>query len=552
MSGRSFFKVFLSPHPSIIRNGSSDNQIFIHPDRGNFNDFGYITKVKIRITTLQRDLLLEGFFGNPNLSYSENGKYYLNNLTETQQYTYEEIIKSNKNNDNLIFFTMLKDLGNYRSLVESFGPEIATDICVALNDVTIEKQGKENKSLRALMINSDVFNKSFIRNTESFIAFKNAYSILQGLDKENSNIISNNISIDFKDDLPSINFNFLHESELPRRVSLIIGENGVGKSRILNRIISESIKGGGGIFTLSDDKIKERISINRILAFTPTNESRVSLPSDKSKRNRMWYKNFLMNRTSRRRVGDSTNDIIVTLIRTDEVILNKKRFDIFIETISKVHNFENIVLPLTNNNLKFVSLKDIGNFGEEASLSIFSSIKPLADPLRLIDGKAYELSSGEISFIRFCAQACTYIENGSLLLLDEPETHLHPNFISSFFSLLDYLLKKTHSIAIIATHSVYFVREVFKEQVTVIKRNDNQSIEYLKPRINTFGADIGTISYFVFGEDEPSQTLDEVKGNILNKYTSWEVVYNKFKDDLSINTLTSIRKEMTEGGDIDE
>lgn len=54
-------------------------------------------------------------------------------------------------------------------------------------------------------------------------------------------------------------------------------------------------------------------------------------------------------------------------------------------------------------------------------LVLFTSIDLKRDPVRVVDGKAFTLSSGEISFLRFAAQAGLYIENGSLLLLDVPE-----------------------------------------------------------------------------------------------------------------------------------
>lgn len=58
---------------------------------------------------------------------------------------------------------------------------------------------------------------------------------------------------------------------------------------------------------------------------------------------------------------------------------------------------------------------------DDELLVLFTSIDLKRDPVRVVDGKAFTLSSGEISFRRFAAQAGLYIENGSLLLLDEPE-----------------------------------------------------------------------------------------------------------------------------------
>ncbi|MBF4349710.1 AAA family ATPase, partial [Vibrio anguillarum] len=78
----------------------------------------------------------------------------------------------------------------------------------------------------------------------------------------------------------------------------------------------------------------------------------------------------------------------------------------------------------------------------------------------------------------------------SFVLLDEPETHMHPNMIADFVGLLDQLLEDTGSQALIATHSAYFVREISREQVHVLLKNESDEISIVSPRLRTFGADI--------------------------------------------------------------
>ena len=122
-------------------------------------------------------------------------------------------------------------------------------------------------------------------------------------------------------------------------------------------------------------------------------------------------------------------------------------------------------------------------------------------PVILIDGGGgrRQLSSGEQVMLRFAAQATLSIEKGSLLLLDEPETHLHPNFISDLMEMLHNLLSATGSIAIIATHSAYVVREVPRRRVNIFSVAD-RGVDVGPPRLQTFGASIDTISQFVFGD----------------------------------------------------
>ena len=166
--------------------------------------------------------------------------------------------------------------------------------------------------------------------------------------------------------------------------------------------------------------------------------------------------------------------------------------------------------------------------------------------LRQVGDRIFPLSSGEVTFIRFAAQASLYIDNGSLLLIDEPETHLHPNFIGNFMSLLDGVLKDTGSAAIVATHSSFVVREVFDEQVSVLEMNEDGSISTMKPNLRTLGADVGEISFFVFGEDEPSHLIEDIKARLLENHKSWTELYDIYKGKLSLELLSELRTEMEE------
>lgn len=68
---------------------------------------------------------------------------------------------------------------------------------------------------------------------------------------------------------------------------------------------------------------------------------------------------------------------------------------------------------------------------------MLNSINLRREPSRVLGKRSFPLSSGEQSFLRFAALASLHIENGSLVLFDESETHLHPEFISQLVAVLD-------------------------------------------------------------------------------------------------------------------
>ena len=105
--------------------------------------------------------------------------------------------------------------------------------------------------------------------------------------------------------------------------------------------------------------------------------------------------------------------------------------------------------------------------------------------------------------------------------MDEPEVFLHPQFIDALMGSLHRVLELTGSVAVVATHSAYVVRCVQEEMVYIIgdAKGDYSSnlVDIQRTRMKTFGADVGLISLFVFGEDEMETTrnraLDHVKQN---------------------------------------
>jgi energy-coupling factor transporter ATP-binding protein EcfA2 len=135
-----------------------------------------------------------------------------------------------------------------------------------------------------------------------------------------------------------------------------------------------------------------------------------------------------------------------------------------------------------------------------------------------------------------------------VLLFDEPETHLHPNLITEFVRLLDRLLEMTGSVAIVATHSAYFVREVPRGQVIVLRQTDADSnkIEAIQPRLKTLGADIGEISHFVFGDELFGRLLGKVREKIVKNQAKAAKLLSSIEEDLSVEAWMNLNRLVPE------
>lgn len=525
---------------SRMRGSIPENSVLIVPSEDHWNDFGHRTRIDYAIRVQEADpFTIGGYIGFLDKDGASSGIEQLIRIADENG---NSVVRAGSKHR---FFTMLPDMASYRRLIREFGVEDAVAVLSMTNDLVALREFSPRSELLERATYSDVFRSSFMRSSDSFFAFQNAGSILRGLSEEQIGMLSRSLAIRFRmagrRNDHDLLFRFDQRGALPKRIAVVIGKNGVGKSQTLGRIARAALSGDKD---LTDGTNDGRPLINRLLAFAPTNEAESVFPSEKRKRPRIWYQRYSLNRSRRARRSGYVSDLIVQLARSRETIGDIPRWNIFLEAVDALSEPDQICLVTSSSSsspVRFIPLAEMVKGSEQSRLRRFASVDAKKEPLRLVEGRGYPLSSGEISFLKFAAQASSTIENGSLLLLDEPETHLHPNFISRFVLLLNTLLEKTGSAAIIATHSVYFVQEVFREQVSVLRVESDGTVKIDRPMLRTFGADVGAISYFVFGEDEPSLLAEELAMKLMAEHASWSEVYEKYKDEFSLEYLNSLR-----------
>ncbi|VVE04869.1 hypothetical protein PHO31112_02329 [Pandoraea horticolens] len=514
------------------------------PNHDGWIDSGFRTRVRILVR-----LTDERFEFSGHLGFVESSRGQLSDVRRLENILDDSSSLTLAASDSQHFFTMLPSLDSYRKIVILIGVEQAGRLLVALRDVVALSELQPTSNIPDAAADTAVFQKSFVRTAEAFFAYKNAGSILHGLDREKFHRMSKDICVNFQlagcRNRHELKFEFDHAANLPKRIAVVIGKNGVGKSQALSTIVRAALN--GSVSALNDGGKNRRVLMNRLLAFAPTNESASVFPGERRKNAKVWYKRFSLNRGGRPRRRDGVADTVIQIARSPEYIGDSPRWRLFLNAIEVISNWREIALLRRDAQEAPVYIHLLrSGLNQDALLDAFWSIDLRADPVRFTEGRAYPLSSGEISFLKFAAHASLHIENGSLLLLDEPETHLHPNFISSFVAILDGLLALTGSAAVIATHSAYFVREVFSEQVTVLRTNGG-IVSTAPLRLQTFGADVGAISYFVFEEDEPSKLVTEVEQRLLKRFNSWSELYEVYGDELSPKLLGSLRLALESG-----
>lgn len=108
------------------------------------------------------------------------------------------------------------------------------------------------------------------------------------------------------------------------------------------------------------------------------------------------------------------------------------------------------------------------------------------------------LSSGHSIVLLIITKLIELVEEKSLVLIDEPEGHLHPPLLSAFVRALSDLLNNRNGVAIIATHSPVVLQEVPRSCTWILNR-EGRSARADRPLQETFGENVGVLTHQIFG-----------------------------------------------------
>lgn len=155
------------------------------------------------------------------------------------------------------------------------------------------------------------------------------------------------------------------------------------------------------------------------------------------------------------------------------------------------------------------------------------------------------LSDGEHQYLHAIGICLLFKDSNSLFLLDEPETHLNPDWRASFISVLkDCLDQKENEDPVlqellISSHSPFIISDCKKDNVLVFRKDETTEIVSCeRPDFKTFGASVNQITIEIFDE---YNTIGEFANNRLEQY--WKLFENRDYKNLD-DFIKSINREM--------
>lgn len=151
-----------------------------------------------------------------------------------------------------------------------------------------------------------------------------------------------------------------------------------------------------------------------------------------------------------------------------------------------------------------------------------------------------KLSSGHKIVLLTITRLVETVEERTLVILDEPEAHLHPPLLSAFVRALSDLLVNRNGVAIIATHSPVILQEVPSHCVWKIRR-DGRILQAERPEFQTFGENVGVLTREVFGLEVTDSGFHKLLREAIDEGDEFEDIVDKFNEQLGGEARALIR-----------
>lgn len=308
----------------------------------------------------------------------------------------------------------------------------------------------------------------------------------------------------------SLDFSVDPNSPIPTNVHVLIGRNGVGKTRMLSLmtkalVAKEATAHQSGKFDVSDVGGVTSAFANVVaVSFSAFDETPI-LPDRSSEPDSLGFAYIGLGGNTSESPPGSTSPKSLDMLATDFVkSLRECRIG------ARRRRWVDVLTTLQSDPV-FKAAELLVMI--EADLS-----KPKA---RGEVSKTFKaLSAGHKIVLLALTRLVEVVEERTLVLIDEPEAHLHPPLLSAMIRTISELMVKRNGVAIIATHSPIVLQEVPRSCVWLLNRVSRVS-KVERPSIETFGESVGTLSREVFQLELSQSGYHQLLGALRKSETTY-------------------------------
>ena len=306
----------------------------------------------------------------------------------------------------------------------------------------------------------------------------------------------------------------------PTNVHAVIGSNGVGKTLLISKIVNEiddnvAIEATGG--TLK--------SMSAIwVAFSPFDLHHFQISEQEEE-----LIQFVGLANDEGDGNKSNQELVSDFAQHIEACIRRGKLGWLRRALSKLQSDSILASHPT-----FLMACEIDN---DSNIESEREVEEIASQ---VAAEFASLSSGHKIVMLTLTALAAEVNEGTLVLIDEPENHLHPPLLSSFIRALSDLLSDRNGLAILGTHSPVVLQEIPKSCVWKIFRAGEFSTAE-RPQIETFGENVGVLTREVFGLQVRESGFYKMLAEVVDKSETYEEVVAMFKGQLGGEAKALVR-----------
>lgn len=362
------------------------------------------------------------------------------------------------------YFSLGQSNSYYDNLGE-LGDSLKKQVLLALNDVTI--------SDKAMNVAEGERSYSF-----SLTRFLGPLSLanLKNLANDTSLHLTFESHLNSAQLATECQFSFSSKSRIPANINAIIGVNGAGKTQLLANFVSGLLGLGENQIEVSGrDRVKKVVVVSYSIFDRFFLPGQISVPANRSRKEHITEELRYAYIGLREKVSDS-ND----LTKIAGPVAFARRFTNSLQQLKKENRYERwaeIMAPILRES-DFLNSNDLTDNSSRT--------------------KFRRLGAGHKATLSMLTSLYSELIDGSLVVIDEPENHLHPTLLSAFLHVLRAMLVDKNSFAVISTHSPVVIQEVPAKCVKVVSKIDGQT-SVTPLRIESYGTSVDTLTNEIFG-----------------------------------------------------
>lgn len=425
------------------------------------------------------------------------------------------------------YFSIGQTEAFYESLQEK-GPDFAREFLEFLHDVPVLEQIPE------LILEQDVYKYSLTRglSESDIIQF-------QRLAKGDTRKISYQFTYasDRRGDGLTLSFKVEPNLPVPTNLHAIIGSNGVGKTTLFKDLVQViGIEGHQSTsvieFESEDVASSDQSSFKKIVlvSFSVFDQEQVAKQILGAARLKAEFVGLLRTIDGRRACDRDDEPLYETddalaVVPSDKLALMSRKA-LFETLLASAKN----CMQVGNRRRWFSSLDALGidPLFEELHLRSLETSVDFENDLRSIFDRC---SSGHAISLLAVTRLVELVEERTLVLFDEPESHLHPPLLSALLSVVNSVVTERNAIAIVATHSPVVLQEVPKMCVWLLTRSGGQ-VEAFRPDLETLGENVGVLTREVFELQMRKTGFNRIIHSLVSEGLNANEVIAKFNGSL--------------------